>query len=86
LGGNTTRSVNSSFQPHLYTSYERDPDGGDEAMMRRYLSTSMRFVQPDPYDGSYEPANPQLFNRYSYVNNESRELCRCDRAIHLARK
>jgi RHS repeat-associated protein len=69
-GGNTARSVNSSFQPHLYTSYERDSDGGDDAMMRRYIATSTRFAQPDPYDGSVKPNDPQSFNRYSYVQND----------------
>jgi hypothetical protein len=29
-----------------------------------------RFAQPDPYDGSYEFANPQSFNRYAYVQND----------------
>jgi RHS repeat-associated protein len=69
-GGNTSRSVNSAFQPHLYTSYDRDSDGGDEAMNRRYIATSTRFSQPDPYDGSYSLTDPQSFNRYAYVNND----------------
>jgi hypothetical protein len=37
-GGNTARSVNSAFQPHLYSSYERDSDGGDDA---RILTISL---------------------------------------------
>jgi RHS repeat-associated protein len=69
-GGNTARSVNSSFQPHLYTSYERDSDGGDDAMNRRYFANSVRFTQPDPYDGSYDWTDPQSLNRYSYVTND----------------
>jgi RHS repeat-associated protein len=69
-GGETSRSSNQAFQPHRYTSYERDGNGGDEAMMRRYTGKWHRFVQPDPYDGSYDLTNPQSFNRYAYVQNE----------------
>jgi len=29
-----------------------------------------RFITPDPYGGSANPANPQSWNRYSYVNND----------------
>ena len=69
-GGETNRSANSAFQPHKYTSYERDGNGGDDAMHRRYQSNWTRFSQPDPYDGSYSLTNPQSFNRYAYVNND----------------
>jgi RHS repeat-associated protein len=53
-----------------YTSYERDSNGGDEAQARRYQSRWTRFSQPDPFDGSYHMADPQSFNRYSYVGND----------------
>jgi RHS repeat-associated protein len=66
-GANTNRNVNSAFQPNSFTSYLRDADGGDEAMMRRYGSYWSRFSQPDPYDGSYSLSNPQSFNRYAYT-------------------
>jgi hypothetical protein len=33
-------------------------------MFRRYNRWQSRFDQPDPYDGSYSPTNPQCFNRY----------------------
>src|SRR5713226_1006347 len=69
-GGETWRSSNQTFQPHRYTSYERDANGGDEAMMRRYQSYWNRFSQPDPHDGSYDLSNPQSFNRYSYTQND----------------
>jgi RHS repeat-associated protein len=69
-GGETNRSANGAFQPHKYTTYERDGNGGDDAMMRRYQSNWNRFSQPDPYDGSYDATNPQSFNRYSYVEND----------------
>jgi RHS repeat-associated protein len=69
-GGETGRSSNQWMQPYRYTSYERDGNGGDEAMMRRYEGRWQRFAQPDPYDGSYDVTNPQSFNRYSYVGND----------------
>jgi RHS repeat-associated protein len=61
---------NSAFQPRKFTTYERDPNGTDEAMFRRYTRWHARFDQPDPYDGSYDFADPQSFNRYSYTNND----------------
>lgn len=69
-GVDTWRSSNQAFQPHRFTSYERDSDNGDEAMMRRYASFWAKFFQPDPYDGSYNLTDPQSFNRYSYVQND----------------
>jgi RHS repeat-associated protein len=69
-GGETSRSSNSAFQPHRYTTYTRDTNGGDEAMFRGYQLSWNRFAQPDPYDGSYDLNDPQSFNRYAYVQND----------------
>jgi RHS repeat-associated protein len=69
-GADTNRSGNAAFQPHKYTTYERDGNGSDEAMFRRYNRWHSRFDQPDPYDGSYNMGDPQSFNRYAYVNND----------------
>jgi RHS repeat-associated protein len=69
-GGETARSSSQAFQPHRYTTYERDVNGGDEAMMRRYTGKWHRFSQPDPFDGSYNLTNPQSFSRYAYVQND----------------
>jgi RHS repeat-associated protein len=69
-GGNTSRSNNDVFQPHRFTSYERDLNASDEAMFRRYNHWWSRFDQPDPYGGSYNLTNPQSFNRYAYVQND----------------
>ena len=66
----TGRSSNQAFQAHRFTSYDRDANGGDDAIMRRYQSNNSRFFQPDPYDGSYNLADPQSFNRYAYVRND----------------
>jgi RHS repeat-associated protein len=69
-GGETNRSYWSGLQPHKYTTYERDANGSDEAMHRRYNKWWSKFAQPDPYDGSYNLTDPQSFNRYSYVQND----------------
>jgi len=73
-GGETASSNNQAFQPHRFTTYERDGNAGDEAMMRRYAGKWHRFVQPDPTDGSYDLSNPQSFNRYAYVQNDPTNL------------
>ncbi len=36
-GGETWRSCNAAFQPHRYTSYERDANGGERARARLFL-------------------------------------------------
>ncbi len=69
-GGETNRSSNEAFQPRKFTTYERDSISSDDAMHRRYNRWWSRFEQPDPYDGSYNLADPQSFNRYSYVQND----------------
>jgi RHS repeat-associated protein len=69
-GADTARSNAAAFQPKKFTSYDRDANGTDEAMFRRYNRKHSRFDQPDPYDGSYDLSNPQSFNRYAYVNND----------------
>jgi RHS repeat-associated protein len=69
-GANTARSGSEWFQPHRYTTYERDGNGSDEAMLRRYNRWHSRFDQPDPFDGSYDSSDPQSFNRYAYTQND----------------
>jgi RHS repeat-associated protein len=69
-GGETNRSSNQAFQPHRFTTYERDANQSDEAMHRRYNRWWSRFDQPDPYDGSYDLTDPQSLNRYAYVQND----------------
>ena len=67
-GGGWTQ--NSQHQPRKFTTYERDGNGSDEAMMRRYNRWHSRFDQPDPYEGSYDVSDPQSFNRYAYAGND----------------
>jgi hypothetical protein len=39
-------------------------------MNRYYYSAWGRFMSPDPYSGSANPANPLSWNRYAYVNGD----------------
>ncbi|HJT64840.1 MAG TPA: S8 family serine peptidase [Pyrinomonadaceae bacterium] len=63
-------SSNSAFQPRKFTTYDRDANGSDEAMFRRHNRWHSRFDQPDPSTTSYSLADPQSFNRYTYVQND----------------
>lgn len=55
-----------------YGLTERDDATGlDHAWWRKYESLSGRWLSPDPYQGSMTTADPQSFNRYSYVENDS---------------
>ena len=69
-GGETGRSSNQALQPHRFTSYERDGNGSDDAMMRRYEGKWRMFAQPDQFGGSYNLSDPQSFNRYAYTQND----------------
>ena len=53
-----------------FTGYERDSESGlDFAEARYYSSGHGRFTTVDPLMASAVTANPQTFNRYSYVGN-----------------
>src|SRR2546428_3686556 len=54
-----------------YAMLERDSTGLDHTWWRKYESSSGRWTSPDPYNGSESIANPQSFNRYSYVQNDA---------------
>jgi RHS repeat-associated protein len=41
----------------------------DHADFRQYSNAQGRWMAPDPYDGSYNPYNPQSLNRYVYADN-----------------
>lgn len=54
-----------------YAMLERDSSSGlDHAWWRKYESVSGRWTSPDPYNGSFSLANPQSFNRYTYVQDD----------------
>jgi len=44
--------------------YESDTE---HAQFRQYNSAQGHWLSPDPCSGSYDPSNPQSFNRYVYV-------------------
>jgi len=53
-----------------FTSYERDAESSlDYAGARFYSTNQGRFTSIDPLMESAVTANPQTFNRYSYVTN-----------------
>ncbi len=43
--------------------------GTSHATFRQLSTTQGRWMSPDPYDGSYDHADPQSLNRYAYVRN-----------------
>lgn len=54
-----------------YAGMESDEATGmAHTLWRKYDSYSARWTSPDPYGGSITVADPQSFNRYSYVNND----------------
>lgn len=73
VGGRTTGigfPGSSDSLRKKFTGYERDTETGlDFAHARFYSSGQGRFTSVDPLTGSARPANPQTFNRYSYVTN-----------------
>lgn len=70
FGADTSENFNAAFQPRRFTTYDRDLNGSDEAMMRRYSARHSRFDQPDPWDGSYDLSDPQSLNRYAYTQSD----------------
>jgi RHS repeat-associated protein len=46
----------------------------DHADFRQYSNAQGRWMAPDPYDGSYDPINPQSLNRYVYAMNSPLSL------------
>lgn len=55
---------------YLFTGDEQDSESGTNYALARNQSPALgRFNRPDPYDGSYDLANPQSLNRYAYVLN-----------------
>lgn len=62
-GGDTNRKN--------YGLTERDDVSGlDHTWWRKYENIAGRWTSPDPYNGSMAIANPQSFNRYTYVQND----------------
>lgn len=55
---------------NYYAGLDKDLESATEhAQYRQYSHVLGRWMSPDPYDGSYDPTNPQSFDRYNYVLN-----------------
>ena len=68
FGPEPTQSSDNNH--YKFTGQERDTESGlDFFNARHYSITTGRFMSPDPYNGSFDLANPQSFNRYAYVGN-----------------
>jgi RHS repeat-associated protein len=60
----------SDTDPYHYSMLDHDYETDTEhTQFRQYSSAQGRFLSPDPYGGSYDPSNPQSFNRYAYALN-----------------
>jgi len=55
--------------PYHFATLDQDNSANDHAQFREYSNMDGRWFSPDPYPGSYDPSNPQSFNRYAYVLN-----------------
>ena len=53
-----------------YAGMETDATGMAHTLWRKYDQFSGRWTTTDPYGGSMTVADPQSFNRYTYVNND----------------
>lgn len=62
--------ASNTSDPYMYAGLYQDQEyGGYHAWYRDFSTEQIRWITPDPYNGSYDLMNPQSFNRYSYVNN-----------------
>ena len=56
--------------PYLYANLFQDTEyGGHDARYRNFSAEQVRWLTPDPYNGSYDLYNPQSLTRYAYVND-----------------
>ena len=63
----------SGSQDNTFDGFTGMWNGGtsatNHAQFREYWNSAGRWLQPDPYSGSYRFKNPQSFNRYAYALN-----------------
>ncbi len=68
-------NLGSGLDDYQFAGMDTDLEtDSHHAQYRQYDSIAGRWMSPDPYDGSYDPSNPQSFNRYSYVMNNPLSL------------
>ena len=68
--GDPLRYSSDDNQEKFATYYRDEFTQLDYAQQRYYGKQFGRFTRPDPFGGSANPANPQSWNRYSYVEND----------------
>ncbi len=63
-------SSTTASDSYSYAGLTQDTEyGGDAATFRNYSTEQLRWLRPDPTNGSYDLANPQSMNRYVYAMN-----------------
>ena len=68
--GDSQSSSGTNGDAYRFAMLDHDSeDSSEHAQFRQYSSTQARWMAPDPYGGSYNPSNPQSFNRYVYAMN-----------------
>jgi RHS repeat-associated protein len=74
-GRSTTQGYTGDSTRQHFTGYEADGETGLNFAEARYQSSAQgRFTSVDPFGASASVADPQSFNRYSYVNNNPTNL------------
>jgi RHS repeat-associated protein len=70
--GDAQTCTNPDLSVLHFTGQQRDPESNlDHFMFREYSSTQGRWMTPDPAGmAAVDPADPQSWNRYSYVAND----------------
>jgi RHS repeat-associated protein len=70
FGDDLTTASGTDTDAYHFAQIDHDYESDTEhAQFRQYSSAQGRFLSPDPYGGSYDPSNPQSFNRYVYALN-----------------
>jgi RHS repeat-associated protein len=71
FGDALTSAGGSDPSPLHFTGLQRDSESNlDHTLFRQYSSSLGRWMHPDPAGlAAVDPANPQSWNRYSYVGN-----------------
>ena len=70
--GQSINVVGTDTSPYHFAGLDEDGSlstGLSHASFRDYSSVQARWMNPDPYDGSYNLSDPQSLNRYAYVEN-----------------
>jgi RHS repeat-associated protein len=63
-------AANTGGDNFPFTDHERDSENGaDATTFRHYSPAQSRWLSPDPFNGSYDIADPQSLNRYAYLTN-----------------